>query len=198
MITVGRKAAPVVMTACAQCGGDFSQKPYMRRAFCSRTCFYASGRGGRKPGPVVALACDTCGRAFSRRECDVKAERSTHGHAGVYCSRPCYLQPKLTAEEARRRAYAITARWRVENRERVQAYKRAAYRRAEAADDETRSYVEIIRRDPCAYCGGLADTVDHIVPISAGGRNHWSNLAPACRSCNSGKKDHSLLVALLR
>lgn len=43
----------------------------------------------------------------------------------------------------------------------------------------------------CAYCGGRADTVDHIVPTSRGGeRTSWLNTVAACggpRSCNARK-----------
>lgn len=42
------------------------------------------------------------------------------------------------------------------------------------------------------YCGAAADTVDHITPLVRGGREHPSNLAPACRSCNSSKGDRLL------
>jgi hypothetical protein len=45
---------------------------------------------------------------------------------------------------------------------------------------------------PCLYCGHPADTVDHIVPQIAGGGNHPSNLAPACRSCNAAKNARSV------
>lgn len=41
----------------------------------------------------------------------------------------------------------------------------------------------------CAYCGGPAETWDHIVPVSQGGRTEPGNVLPACRSCNSKKKD---------
>lgn len=44
------------------------------------------------------------------------------------------------------------------------------------------------RKVVCLYCGmHAADTVDHIVPLARGGSNFSSNLAPACRSCNSSK-----------
>ena len=44
--------------------------------------------------------------------------------------------------------------------------------------------------EPCAYCGhALADTVDHIRPLARGGSNEIENLAPACRACNSAKRD---------
>lgn len=43
----------------------------------------------------------------------------------------------------------------------------------------------------CAYCGGRADTVDHIIPTSRGGeRTCWLNTVAACggpRSCNARK-----------
>jgi 5-methylcytosine-specific restriction endonuclease McrA len=45
----------------------------------------------------------------------------------------------------------------------------------------------------CAYCGQhlteTTQTVDHIVPLSQGGPHSRWNLAPACRSCNSSKKE---------
>jgi len=46
-------------------------------------------------------------------------------------------------------------------------------------------------RHVCAYCGahcGESDlTVEHIVPVSRGGRHDWTNVVTACRSCNTRK-----------
>jgi hypothetical protein len=52
---------------------------------------------------------------------------------------------------------------------------------------------ELFRRDGnlCMYCGdefsegGL--TRDHVVPLSRGGRDVWSNVVSACKSCNTRK-----------
>ena len=33
----------------------------------------------------------------------------------------------------------------------------------------------------CQYCGNHADSIDHVVPRSRGGRDVWDNLAAACR-----------------
>ncbi|MFF1284397.1 HNH endonuclease [Streptomyces sp. NPDC058299] len=42
----------------------------------------------------------------------------------------------------------------------------------------------------CAYgCGRRGDTWDHIWPVSKGGVSAPGNLAPACGSCNSSKKN---------
>src|SRR3990167_924352 len=39
----------------------------------------------------------------------------------------------------------------------------------------------------CHYCGGVANTWDHIVPQKLGGRGFVDNLVPCCQSCNSSK-----------
>lgn len=60
---------------------------------------------------------------------------------------------------------------------------------------------------PCIYCGHQAEQVDHIIPRSAGGSGEPSNLAPACKSCNSSKgprpveyflRDHPHILARVR
>lgn len=48
----------------------------------------------------------------------------------------------------------------------------------------------------CEYCGGTADTIDHVKPLALGGGNELENLVPACRSCNSSKGDKPLEVWL--
>lgn len=44
----------------------------------------------------------------------------------------------------------------------------------------------------CAYCGGPADTVDHVHPRSRGGRHDWTNVVAACSRCNHRKADRLL------
>ncbi len=36
----------------------------------------------------------------------------------------------------------------------------------------------------CAYCGGPADTVDHVIPRAEGGGDESGNLVAACKPCN--------------
>lgn len=47
----------------------------------------------------------------------------------------------------------------------------------------------VLERDGfrCAYCGGPADTTDHVLPKSLGGRDDAANLVASCRRCNSAK-----------
>lgn len=44
----------------------------------------------------------------------------------------------------------------------------------------------------CAYCGGRADTIDHVVPRSRGGGHHWENCVACCAPCNHRKADRLL------
>jgi len=94
--------------------------------------------------------------------------------------------------------------WYRANREHSLAYKRAQriIRRSKGADwtlfPESLEYVRLISGDPCVYCGGKTKAVDHIVPVAKDGSGAWSNLAPACMSCNSSKRDEHLLSFLLR
>ena len=47
----------------------------------------------------------------------------------------------------------------------------------------------------CLYCGNsfrpATLTRDHIVPLSRGGINSWSNVASACRNCNHRKNNRT-------
>jgi 5-methylcytosine-specific restriction endonuclease McrA len=47
----------------------------------------------------------------------------------------------------------------------------------------------VLRRDGqrCAYCGGSATTIDHVLPRSRGGQDTWENLVACCVRCNNRK-----------
>lgn len=51
----------------------------------------------------------------------------------------------------------------------------------------------------CTYCNEKPDrlTMDHIVPFARGGQHVWQNVVPACKTCNSRKKDRELGAALI-
>lgn len=54
--------------------------------------------------------------------------------------------------------------------------------------------LQILARDnhTCAYCGGEATTIDHIIPKAKGGSDTESNLIACCRTCNTLKSDKAL------
>lgn len=101
--------------------------------------------------------------------------------------------------DERREAHA---RYRARNRDRFRLYwrqRKARRRGAECVDPEAhRDYAVILLGDPCAYCCGVAETVDHIVALAGGGSDEWDNLTAACVSCNARKWRTPLLLAMLR
>lgn len=122
---------------------------------------------------------------------------------------------KLGVEAPRPRGNEYFREWRANNPDKVKAAKRRhryrdcdAFRAKDAeakrlrrlgrSNPETRVYVGVLATDPCSYCGGPAGQTDHIVPLSKGGENHWTNYTAACGPCNARKKDRSLLAHLLR
>jgi hypothetical protein len=44
-----------------------------------------------------------------------------------------------------------------------------------------------ITGDTCVYCGAPASSIDHVQPLSQGGRNGRENCVPACLACNGSK-----------
>jgi 5-methylcytosine-specific restriction endonuclease McrA len=52
----------------------------------------------------------------------------------------------------------------------------------------------LMRRDNyrCAYCGRRAETIDHVLPRSRGGKHTWENCVASCMPCNHRKADRLL------
>lgn len=90
--------------------------------------------------------------------------------------RSCLDCGRLTREKGSRCVECRRAR----DRRRPSAARRGydhEYRKARLAVLEEAGYI-------CAYCGDVASTVDHLVPLSRGGSNDRENLAASCLACN--------------
>lgn len=72
---------------------------------------------------------------------------------------------------------------------RLRTYVRVPYR---ARIPMTRA--ALMHRDGfrCAYCGGRAETIDHVIPRSRGGTHSWENCVACCAPCNHRKADKML------
>ncbi|MGW0006897.1 HNH endonuclease [Nocardia grenadensis] len=72
---------------------------------------------------------------------------------------------------------------------RLRTYVRVPYR---ARVPMTRA--ALMQRDHyrCGYCGGKAETIDHVIPRSRGGQHSWENCVASCAPCNHRKADKLL------
>lgn len=99
--------------------------------------------------------------------------------------------------EQRAKAYVRAKRYSQTPAGRLVHVAAAHRRRGVPLTAEAKAWVPILLLDPCAYCGGEAEEIDHILPVVDGGTGAWGNLAPACRSCNARKHSKDLLHFLL-
>jgi len=53
--------------------------------------------------------------------------------------------------------------------------------------------VKQMMQKPCFYCGQKAEHIDHIIPISRGGRHSIGNLIQACSKCNISKNNKFII-----
>lgn len=105
---------------------------------------------------------------------------------------------RYAADPAKFRRYQRTWYRRTIDERRLQSRRASHLRRLRVSGADTRKILDKewrrLYRSPCFYCGAVdAGTVDHVIPISRGGRQSIGNLVPACGSCNSSKHDKLLV-----
>lgn len=90
-------------------------------------------------------------------------------------------------------------KWRVANKDRVAKWRRNYHaKKQNAQGNHTAQDIQAIlnnQQNKCAYCEAdltNGHDVDHIRPISRGGRNDIINLVCACSACNRSKNDRTL------
>ena len=73
-------------------------------------------------------------------------------------------------------------------------YVKAPYARRVALN---RSNIFIRDFNTCQYCGNNAESIDHIIPKSKGGKHEWFNVVACCKKCNLVKADKLLNQTIL-
>ena len=147
--------------SCLVCGSVFDQVHVFHR-FCSERCRDKARGKFKTRGIFRSINCQRCGKLFD-----------DHNGRAKYCSRTCRCAG--THSDYRSRA----KRWNVEY-------------------DSSVTIANVIERfgRGCAECGELiigehsskanqdAPSIDHIVPMSAGGAHVWSNVELVHLRCN--------------
>lgn len=152
--------------------------------------------------------CKRCklakGAAWMARNGEHRKEyrRRTRVHRSEYAQRWYASNPEYRAQyyqENKEASYERRYRWIKANPEKHRALsqKRRAVLKFASDLGAIAEYMQLISADPCVYCGAPSQSTDHIAPLVHGGSPDWENLAPACRSCNSGKGAKDVLTFML-
>lgn len=97
----------------------------------------------------------------------------------------------VVASKARRQRIVGTDNYRAAERARTQ--RRRAVLQGVSATLTEQEWQQILsaHNHQCAYCGcsGIKLEQDHVLAISKGGEHTKENVVPACKPCNSSKRD---------
>lgn len=111
-----------------------------------------------------------------------RAKRIAAANQRVYANMERHKQ--YTAISKRRNHLAIAADTR----------RRNARRKANGIFVISKKELLKLSQQPCFYCGSKERlTVDHVIAIARGGRDSIGNLVSACKSCNSRKRDLTIM-----
>lgn len=125
-------------------------------------------------------------RSFCK-ECEIKRSKLNKESTGYY------RRPEVRAKRNEDSRLCKQAKYRFDEEYRIAELIRCHNRRKLVTETtltplEWLSIVEQFNHS-CAYCGTKHNlTMDHIVPISKGGKTTANNIIPACSSCNSSKQ----------
>lgn len=206
---------PVRSALCTECGGPIAHnlETGRPRRYCSERCKQrVSNRAQnrrRLPAPKqVARACERCGATFGplRRDqvycsprCRINAGQARRYHGaplrqGVQFDRQC-VECGSAFVALKDNAKWCSAICRIRTRGRDESRRRTPGSGASLYADR-----EIFERDKwrCHLCGKKVDpkadrrsplgaTIDHLVPLSEGGRDDAANVATAHLKCNRDK-----------
>lgn len=169
---------------CATCGESIAER-HTGAKYCGRICFGATAR--QRTGYRVDLR---------------KSPRSILLRWGFTNPHPRgskqYDHWKYLANQEERRIQAREYGYGRSDANAAKRLRRRAWRKGVDSRVVTQADIATIRRrqnGKCYYCGGetVEMHIDHVVPLSRGGRHAIGNLVLACASCNVSKSD-SLLV----
>jgi len=174
---------------CIECARAYACQWYKEHPDYEKPLIICKKCGREKPHHAHGL-CKACYALQYERPlitCRVCGEKRPHLAHGL--CKPCYS--RQWGVEHYEEQIAYKRQWRAENRDKYRAMRRRRKARVKGASfvglvDEAAIYE--LYNNCCVYCGSRDNlTLDHIVPLSKGGKHISENLLVACGSCNSSK-----------
>lgn len=152
---------------------------------------------GKRVTYLCGCRCSECRAANAAynlaRKARLNPDATPHGTLDGYGSYGCRCDRCTEAKRRDTRDYYL--------RHQLEAFEKVNRRLALIARDKrqvtSRDVARLFHRHGgcCAYCGQRSRhlEVDHVVPLSRGGRHAIGNMLPACRRCNRSKSNRLLV-----
>jgi 5-methylcytosine-specific restriction endonuclease McrA len=151
--------------------------------------------------------CKSCSSKYKKEYAQKNREQiNDYARSRYQKNKDAYsLANKKYTDKNKEKIYKKTLEWRMLNQNKVSQYKKKYQknnptvskdsvnrRRARKLNAETfkisKREIKAILKSECRKCGSLTNIqIDHIIPLSRGGRHSVGNLQPLCRSCNASK-----------
>lgn len=179
---------------CADCKAAWAgyQATWRAQRLASPDCQH-----GNRVTYLSGCRCDECRAANAAYNMQRKARLASsaevpHGTLDGYGTYACRCEACSEAKRRDTRDYYL--------RHQLEAFEKVNRRLALIARDKRQITGRDVKRlfdrhrGCCAYCGKRPKhlELDHVIPLSRGGRHAIGNLLPACRRCNRSK--HSRLL----
>lgn len=148
----------------------------------------------------LARICDRRWRAANPEKCREQARARDRRWRAANPDRALEAKRRWRKANPEKRM-RIELRWcqshpekvRAKHRRRHALKRQAGQRALIAVTDQQLAYRFDLFGCRCAYCGSASSvTADHVLALAAGGLDEASNIVPACRSCNSSKRDRAV------
>jgi 5-methylcytosine-specific restriction endonuclease McrA len=200
---------------CMNCNKEYHPKEVDRNKFCSRECAFEFKKA--KPKEIAKPVCTVCGKKFEGRadskycsdECfkevsrikgreyyrTYKAAAIVNEHREITCKECGHKF--ITNIRAGVKEYCSIKCAKKQEKEEYKQYRKEQMKRAFVMPVY---FSKIYKRDKgiCQICGQhvaydkspedpMGATIDHIIPLSRGGKHHPDNCQLAHRRCNSVK-----------
>lgn len=135
------------------------------------------------------MICIWCDGALSGQQTKFCSQKCKNANTQRHRTRDHQKQYQATKEYRKRKATEY-ARLNPHVPRLTKAKRRAQKKSAGIFKVTQRDWLRICRRydNRCAYCHEIKPlTMDHVIPLSRGGRHSIGNLIPACHNCNCSK-----------
>jgi 5-methylcytosine-specific restriction endonuclease McrA len=139
--------------------------------------------------------CQNIARAeYRKRHADKIKFEQRNNYLRNREKRIAYANARIQADRDKHNQYVSISKKRNHLAIAANTRRRNARRKANGVYAISKKELKRLSQNPCFYCGSKKQlTVDHVVAIARGGVDSIGNLVSACKSCNSQKRELTIM-----